>query len=260
MALFDLPRAAVDLARTAVGQVIETAATLVTVPARMFAVLSQAELLVARIGVVAEQAEAMVERAGQSAEEAATAIREIRTITSAAAQLMAEAEHVATGAQRLIIEGDNVAIGAAKVVGSAAAATDAATSIITDAAATTGAASAVVVRAAKATEEAEGLLHAYTPTLRKAAPLAERFVNELSPEEISAAISMVDTFPELRRHLVDDVLPLLGKLDQVGPDLHKLLEVTEDLQLAIAGLPGLRMLKRRGEEREQAEERAANGR
>jgi hypothetical protein len=52
-------------------------------------------------------------------------------------------------------------------------------------------------------------------------------------------------------------MPLLGKLDQVGPDLHKLLEVTEDLRLAIAGLPGLRMLRRRGEGR--AEE-AADGR
>ncbi|MEV6488059.1 hypothetical protein AB0M20_05365 [Actinoplanes sp. NPDC051633] len=56
---------------------------------------------------------------------------------------------------------------------------------------------------------------------------------------------------------MDDVMPLLGKLDQVGPDLHKLLEVTEDLRLAIAGLPGLKMLRRRGEER--VEEEAANG-
>jgi hypothetical protein len=44
-------------------------------------------------------------------------------------------------------------------------------------------------------------------------------------------------------------MPLLGKLDQVGPDLHKLLEVTEDMHLAIQGLPGLRLLRRRGEER-----------
>jgi hypothetical protein len=48
---------------------------------------------------------------------------------------------------------------------------------------------------------------------------------------------------------VEDVMPLLSKLDQVGPDLHKLLEVTEDLHLAIAGLPGLKMLRRRGEDR-----------
>jgi hypothetical protein len=74
-------------------------------------------------------------------------------------------------------------------------------------------------------------------------------VSELSPDEITAAIRMVDTLPRLRQHLVDDVMPLLSKLDQVGPDLHKLLEVTEDLHLAIAGLPGLKMLRRRGEDR-----------
>ena len=66
---------------------------------------------------------------------------------------------------------------------------------------------------------------------------------------------MVDQLPQLRDHLVEDVMPLLGKLDQMGPDLHKLLEVTEDLHLAISGLPGLRLLKRRGEERAE-EERA----
>ena len=98
----------------------------------------------------------------------------------------------------------------------------------------------------------------YAETLRKGAPLAARFVDELSPEEVTAAIRMVDELPRLREHLVEDVMPLLGKLDQVGPDLHKLLEVTEDLRLAIAGLPGLKMLRRRGEER--VEEESFNGR
>ena len=79
--------------------------------------------------------------------------------------------------------------------------------------------------------------------------MAARFVDELTPEEVTAAIRMVDELPALRDHMVNDVMPLLNKLDQVGPDLHKLLEVTEDLHLAIAGLPGLRLLRRRGEER-----------
>jgi hypothetical protein len=49
-------------------------------------------------------------------------------------------------------------------------------------------------------------------------------------------------------------MPLLGKLDQVGPDLHSLLEVTSDLHLAIAGIPGLRMLRRRGEQKIEDED------
>jgi hypothetical protein len=45
------------------------------------------------------------------------------------------------------------------------------------------------------------------------------------------------------------VLPILSTLDRVGPDIHDLLEVTRDLKLAIAGIPGLGMLRRRGEDR-----------
>jgi uncharacterized protein YoxC len=231
------PIAVVDLARAAVGQVVETAATVATVPLRVMSLIGQAELIATRITVMADDAEAVVLRVGR---------------------VMDEVEAVAASAARVVGEAESVAIGAGRVVGSAAAAAEAAGAVVTDAAATTGAASAVVMRAANATGEAEELLNGYSGTLRKAAPLAAQFVNELSAEEIRAAIKMVDTFPELRRHLVDDVMPLLGKLDQVGPDLHKLLEVTEDLHLAIAGLPGLKMLRRRGEER--TEEESANGR
>ena len=120
---------------------------------------------------------------------------------------------------------------------------------VEEVAAITHAASAVVTQAEGTSTEAKELLDGYAPTLRQAAPLAARFVGELTPEEVTAAIKMIDELPRLREHLSNDVLPLLGKLDQVGPDLHALLEVTNDLHLAIAGLPGLKMLRRRGEER-----------
>jgi hypothetical protein len=122
--------------------------------------------------------------------------------------------------------------------------------VVTRASALSTDATVVVRQAESAAADATELLEAYAETLRKGAPLAARFVDELSPEEVTAAIRMVDQLPRLREHLVEDVMPLLGKLDQVGPDLHKLLEVTEDLRLAINGIPGLRMLRRRGEEKE----------
>ena len=34
-------------------------------------------------------------------------------------------------------------------------------------------------------------------------------------------------------------------LDRVGPDVHQLLEVLQDVRLAIQGVPGFRMLRRR---------------
>ncbi len=126
---------------------------------------------------------------------------------------------------------------------------DAAAATVADASITTARASDVVAVAATTATEAASLLDSYRDTLRTAAPMLGRFVHELSGEEVTAAIRMVDQLPRLRDHLFDDVMPLLGKLDQVGPDLHRLLEVTEDLHLAIAGLPGLKLLRRRGEER-----------
>jgi hypothetical protein len=208
------PSALLDLGRYAAGQLLESAAALATVPVRVLGVLGQTELLVSRMTVIAEQAETLVQRVTLVAAEAEAAVVEARAIVREAASI-----------------------------------TGAATAVVADATAITGAAGAVVGQVEAATAEATELLDGYAPTLRDAAPLAARFVADLSPDEVTAAIRMVDELPKLRDHLVDDVMPLLGKLDQVGPDLHKLLEVTEDLHLAIAGLPGLKMFRRRGEDR-----------
>jgi hypothetical protein len=222
------PSALLDLGRYAAGQMLESAAALATVPVRVLGVLGQTELLVSRVTVMAEQAETMVSRITMIAEQAEALVQRVTLVAAEAEATVADARAIVTDA--------------ASITGAAGA-------VVADAAAITGAASAAVGRVEVATAEATELLDGYAPTLRDAAPLAARFVAELSPEEVTAAIRMIDELPKLREHLTDDVMPLLGKLDQVGPDLHKLLEVTEDLRLAIAGLPGLKMFRRRGEER-----------
>jgi hypothetical protein len=227
------PAALADLARTAIGQVVETAAAAATIPVRVLGVLGQTELLVTRITVIADEAEAL--------------IRRVDTI-------VAGAEGVVVDARAITASATGLTEAASVVVGQAVGITEAASVVVGQAGGITADATAVVRQAGSAAGDATQLLDAYAPTLRKGAPLAARFVDELSTDEVTAAIRMVDELPRLREHLVNDVLPLLGKLDQVGPDIHKLLEVTEDLHLAIAGLPGLRLLRRRGEEREKAGE------
>ncbi|MEV4120460.1 hypothetical protein [Micromonospora sp. NPDC049645] len=108
-------------------------------------------------------------------------------------------------------------------------------------------AAVTVGTAAEAATTAAELLTAYEPALRRAAPMTERFVEQLSHEEITAAIHLIDELPKLKEHLTADILPILATLDRVGPDLHDLLDVTRDLKLAVAGIPGLGMLRRRGE-------------
>ncbi|MFD0788299.1 hypothetical protein ACFQZ8_30675, partial [Micromonospora azadirachtae] len=106
---------------------------------------------------------------------------------------------------------------------------------------------AAVTAGAETAATAAELMTTYEPALRRAAPMATHFVEQLTHEEVTAAIRLVDELPKLREHLTADVLPILATLDRVGPDLHDLLDVTRDLNLAVAGIPGLGMLRRRGE-------------
>lgn len=221
MAILPTPAALFELGRAAFGRVLESTASLATVPVRVLGLLGQMELLVNRMTVLAEDAERLVRRVSGVVDDVSGMVDNVSGV-------VADAEETARQARAI---------------------TEAARRAVDEVVAISGAASAVVGRAEAATADAQELLSEYSPTLRRAAPLAARFVEELSPEEVTAAIRMVDTLPRLRAHLVDDVMPLLGKLDQVGPDIHKLLEVTQDLHLAIAGIPGLKMLRRRGEDR-----------
>ena len=83
---------------------------------------------------------------------------------------------------------------------------------------------------------------------------AGRFVDDLAPEEIDAAIKLVDELPALAHHMSTDILPILETLDRVGPDLHELLDVTKDLRSAIDGVPGFSFLKKRGEAKSDDDE------
>jgi hypothetical protein len=235
MALLPSPVALVQLTRYAVGQVVETAASAATIPFRLLGLLGQTELLVSRMTLLAERAEGLIGRVDGVVGDIEQTLRDTKVIMAAAALAVDEATAVAARA--------------ALVVDGAGAAVTGASALVSDAGRITDAASGVVQQASATSVEARTLLDGYAPALRRAAPLAVRFIEELTPEEVTAAIRMIDELPRLRKHLTEDVMPLLGKLDQVGPDLHSLLEVTNDLHLAIIGLPGLKMLRRRGEER-----------
>ena len=229
------PRAVVELSRYAVGQVMESAAAAATVPVRALALLGQAELAASRISLVAERAETLIDRVGAVVDEADETLRRTRLVMDAATAAVEEATAVASSAGTVVDSAGAVATRAALVIDETAVVSTTAERLVRQVATTAA--------------EAGDLLDGYAPTLRKAAPLAARFVGELTAEEVTAAIRLIDELPRLRHHLANDVLPLLGKLDQVGPDMHSLLEVTRDLHLAIAGIPGLRMLRRRGEQK-----------
>jgi uncharacterized protein YoxC len=222
------PAALLDLTRFAVGQAADAATTLAGLPARAFGVLDAAEELVRRVGTVLDRVETALDRMESTLERtdrivgsAEQAVEQVRALSTRAAAPIDEAARVAAAAA--------VVVGEAERVASRAAAT--------------------MARAEVTMGTVDELLTAYATTLRKGAPLASRFVEQLTPEEVDAAIRLVDELPKLTGHLTADVLPILATLDRVGPDIHDLLNVTRDLKLAIAGIPGLAMLRRRGEGR-----------
>lgn len=102
-----------------------------------------------------------------------------------------------------------------------------------------GDAEAAVVEARRVTAGADEQVVAARPILE--------FLQEFSSHEVQAAISLVDELPRLSNHLNEDILPILATLRQVGPDLHELLEVANDVRQAILGIPGFDFLRRRGE-------------
>ncbi|MBA2417164.1 MAG: hypothetical protein H0V64_15020 [Geodermatophilaceae bacterium] len=92
------------------------------------------------------------------------------------------------------------------------------------------------------------LLDSYEEPLRALSPMLRRLADTTSEADVTAVIGLVDRFPRLVEHVDDDLLPLLATLDRVGPDLHELLDVTQDLRRVITGLPGAGFLRRRGDE------------
>src|SRR5581483_4405480 len=84
----------------------------------------------------------------------------------------------------------------------------------------------------------------YEPLATEAAPLARRFVEELSEGEIIAAIRLIDQLPALAGHMESEIMPILNTMNRVGPDINELLKVVKDLGRAFDGVPGLGMLRR----------------
>lgn len=123
--------------------------------------------------------------------------------------------------------------------------------VLDDTAHTTARVEELLTDAGRATATATALTDQLAPTIRAAAPLAERFVSGFSAAEVDAAIKLVDELPELSRSVRENVIPILTTLGNVGPDIRALLEVTDDLKHAILGIPGFTFFKKRGTEIEE---------
>ncbi|NLU84599.1 ribulose 1,5-bisphosphate carboxylase large subunit [Rhodococcus sp. HNM0569] len=158
------------------------------------------------------------------------------------ASLPARIESLVSGVERLLVEVEFV-------VARIDAVTDGAVAVHKRAAEVTDAAATVTETAAALSTAAQQLLEIYEPLALQAAPLAKKFVDDFSEEEVAAAIALVDQLPELTAR-TNAVMPILATLDTVAPEIHQLLETVKDVRQAIQGVPGFKYFRRRGESAE----------
>jgi len=239
LTLGSLLRSPSDLAaaaRSVLGWTDEAVQVVAALPARVAALVDEAERLVVRVGETLDRVDAAVGRV----------------------------EGVVGDAQALVGRVDDVAGRAAEVAESAAGVADRAGSVadradqvVDQIIPVTGAAEGVLESVGTTSAGAQALLEVFQPMTERGAPLLQHFIDEFSVEELQALIKLVDQVPQFTEHMETDIMPILATLDRVGPDMHELLEVLKDVRLAIQGVPGFSLFRRRGAdlEDELADER-----
>ncbi|MGW0019850.1 ribulose 1,5-bisphosphate carboxylase large subunit [Rhodococcus sp. NPDC003382] len=163
--------------------------------------------------------------------------------------LVGRIDAIATDAREIVARIDDVVTDARATVGRVDAVVDRSSAVVVEVTAVADSAQEVVASVARTSETASELLDTYAPVARQAAPLATQFIDELSAEEVHAAVVLLDQLPELADRMTA-LMPILGTLETVAPEIHELLGVAKDVRQAIVGVPGFNFLRRRGEEKE----------
>ncbi|HEX2075387.1 MAG TPA: hypothetical protein VHF92_16505 [Geodermatophilus sp.] len=182
--------------------------------------VSEALALVGRLGTVVGRVESLLDRV-------TTVMSRIEGLVDRAESTVADAEEAIGAVGRTRAKADD----AIEAVGATITRSDGA---VTQAAALVG--------------RLEPLMADYEGPLQELAPSVRRLAETLEPHEIEAMVTLVDRLPGLVTHLDESVLPVLESLDNVGSDVHNLLDTMQDLRHIVKGFPGSRLFRRRGAE------------
>lgn len=102
---------------------------------------------------------------------------------------------------------------------------------------TVSAAAKAIEQASAITATAAPLMASYSEPLRLLEPAVRRLADTTDAREIDALVRLIDRLPRLVNAMDDDVMPLLDRLDQSGPDLSQLLDNVSDLNRMASRLP-----------------------
>ncbi len=99
------------------------------------------------------------------------------------------------------------------------------------------AATGAVEEARVLTARAAPLLEGYSEPLRRLEPTVRRLAETTQPGEVDALVTLLDRLPQLADAMDHEVIPLLGHLGQVGPDINQLLDSVSQLSHMASRLP-----------------------
>lgn len=101
-------------------------------------------------------------------------------------------------------------------------------------------------------DRAQRLLDSFAPSLDRLQPILDRLAQSTGPDEIEALIKLVDHLPMLVDRLESDVLPILANMENVGADIHDLLDMATEVNEMLARLPGMGKARQRVEDKQAA--------
>lgn len=99
------------------------------------------------------------------------------------------------------------------------------------------AAAGTVDQAHTLTDTATLLLAAYSDALNRLAPMVRRLAETTGVNDVDALVNLVGRLPQLADAIDHEVLPLLGHLEQVVPDVNQLLDRAAQLSHMASRLP-----------------------
>ncbi|MGJ9424161.1 hypothetical protein [Aeromicrobium sp. CF3.5] len=99
-------------------------------------------------------------------------------------------------------------------------------------------------------DRAQRLLDSFAPSLERLQPTLDRLARSTSPEEVEALVQLVDHLPMLVGTLETDLLPIISNMENVGADIHDLLDMATEVNAMMAKLPGMGRARQRVEDRQ----------
>ena len=222
------PLAVAEDVASGLGQVTRAATTVMALVPRVEVAVGRLELVLDRLDRTADHADRLLDQAGRS--------------VSGADSVIGRANRSVTGADAAVIQALATVAGANEVVRGAGRSVAAADEVVGRALSTTDAAAMTVGKADAVTEEAARLLAQILAPVEVLLPYVRQLVLALNPADARALGGTLNRLPAM---IEDDVLPIV---QQVGPDLHTLLGLVEELGRTLSAVPGVKRLKKHAAE------------